>query len=255
MNKNKSYILMNENNVVMRIFENIDNGEINEYITYIINIHYNIVRSCMGNINTLNNNIKKWKISCIRNGNEIGYYNLNDSYEIVKSNNLIGEIYVNIKDIIRKENEDYKQQNIFINMDNNNNNNNNNYTYEDKMILKMDKKNISDSFSNIMETEEMIEYNNNINKYMRLQNNKEEEDKRKYIEDRKIYFRLKEEIKEGERKENDIPKLFENQWIVFNNIIGNSDVEKNVDEMIFEDEFYNYQILIKNINLDSVVNF
>jgi hypothetical protein len=207
-----------------------------------------------GNVNNFKSDIFNWRISCFKEY-EIDSLFFNKNYNLSSKNNNINinfKLKFNDNGITTVNNNDDEMINkIFMSESENINCN--------LMIPinKMDTKIISNIGTETLVKECLIDENKlalkrrleqleamkkneidrktkEIEKEMRINKEKEEEYLRKFLVDRKLYFVFKQEIKDGQRENDNIPKLYLKQWQIFKDMEENNDLD--MDNKIINDQ-------------------
>jgi hypothetical protein len=246
----KYCVLLDNNNDILCIFDCIEDTL--EFIKNYIYSTSKILIDNDGNINKFNKSILKWRINCF-NGINIGHYSFNDEYKLINTDSVN---HINFKLNIVNNSDINK---IFIGESESINYN---------LPINISEINIINGhgtetlIANCLETEVQVEDKSELLKrkiheleemkqkeidrikelknkqlkdrmenQIKINKDKEDEYRRKFIVDRKLYFTFKKEINSGQRDENDIPKLYINQWNVFNNMELNNNLDTTIDNL------------------------
>jgi len=243
------YIIKYNDNII-GIYNNI-NDTIN-YLNDYINKSVILLNNYNGDVNRFKLDIKKHIIEYYRN-NLLQYcYKINSKYEVIGNNekfNLI--IKDNTNDIFYKEEVNCILPISFENIDLNQINKIrtesliNDDTFDEEISKR---KKLVEELNKMENDKKKIEIN------IKLTKEKEEEYRRKFLVNRKLYFVFKKEMEDKKRELDDIPELFINEWNIFTKMENENTLDKSLIDIddtfteIIQKELYIYRKLEMTIS-------
>ena len=254
---NKSHYLLKDLQEIFGIFETLEFA-----YNYILQFIYNFYRyNKLLNINSIINNIQ---IIEYNDNNIYNIYIFNKNFQLINNNYdtiIFNNIYINdIVDKLQKiNNSNSNELNIFIpnnffDTDTINNNDNNEINCElqilqDKIETLKNIKGTENEFLNKIkeniknkEEEIYIKKSNNLSVKKKFENKKEyyNKMKNKFKIDKDIYFKLREEITNGERTLQSLPELFIDEFNIFQKLELENKINLELSDDIFE-EYLKYK--------------
>jgi hypothetical protein len=283
------YILLNNNSNVINISNDIT--IITKYFDVYVNNMINVLNDYCGDTKKFINNINKWKIVYYNNNIDCGYYYINNNFELNTSNSSLKQIKFKlllnnknnsnlneINKIFIKDNDniDCKLPNISLDdvslIKNQNTESLINNCFDDN-VSNQKIESLKENLNNLMKKKEeelkklqLIEDKKNyelelkkrkLDAEKKRNEEKEMEYKKKYLIDRKLYFVFKDEIANKKREVNNIPILFNKQWLIFSEMEKNNEIDltiTNLEETVDTINIIQKELFVYN-NLESKCDY